>query len=446
MSDKIVTRFAPSPTGNLNIGGWRAGLFAYLFARHHGGKFILRIEDTDTERSKKEYEENILEALAWMKISIDETYRQSQHVSRHTEVLSELLERDAAYVSKEEPKEEGERSEVIRFRNPNKKITFEDHVHGSITFDTTELGDFVIAKSLTEPIFHFALVVDDWDEGVTHVIRGEDHISNTPRQILIQEAIGAPRPAYAHLPLILGKDRSKLSKRKGAKGITEYRDAGYLAEGILNYEAFLGWHPGGTEEIFSLPELIERFSLEKVQKSPAIFDEIKLDWFNREHILRLSPEEFLARAENFLTDATRSGLHEGGKLEALVPIMRERIQTFGELREMDETGEFEYFYRNPSYDVEKLPFKKEPDREATRRRLDQVKALLEKLPEETWTSERIKEAVWEYAESEGRGQVLWPVRYALSGREKSPDPFTIAGIIGKHETERRIAHASKLLA
>jgi glutamyl-tRNA synthetase len=439
----VITRFAPSPTGNLNIGGWRAGLFAYLFAKHEKGKFILRIEDTDTARSKKEFEDNILDSLKWMKIVPDQIYRQSEHAKRHEEVIKKLIAEDKAYVSKEEPKEEGERSEVIRFRNSGKKITFDDIVHGSITFDTTELGDFVIAKSLSEPIFHFALVVDDWDEGVTHVIRGEDHISNTPRQILIQEAIGAPRPAYAHLPLVLGKDRSKLSKRKGAKAITEYRELGYLPEALLNYDAFLGWHPGGTDEVFSLSELIERFTLDQVEKSPAIFDEVKLLWFNREHILKLTPEVFLSYAKIFLSPDTYKALDKSGHLAALVPIMRERIGTFAELTEMDTAGEFSYYIAEPQYEKESLVWKKNPDEAKTVERLRRISALLELVPEREWHDNRLKEILWPYAESEGRGEVLWPMRYALSGREKSPDPFIIAGIIGKDETQKRINHAVK---
>src|SRR3989344_8162249 len=219
-SPQIVTRFAPSPTGNLNIGGVRAGIFAYLFAKRHGGKFFVRIEDTDLARSKKEYEDNIFESLAWLGIEDDRRFRQSEHTKRHEEELKRLVESDMAYVSDEQGRQttndKQQRAQVIRFRNPNVALTFEDVIRGPITFDTTELGDFVIAKSFTEPLFHFAVVVDDWDEGGTHVVRGEDHISNTPRQILIQRSLGAPTPVYAHLPLVVGKAHAKLSKRRGA--------------------------------------------------------------------------------------------------------------------------------------------------------------------------------------------------------------------------------------
>lgn len=442
----VITRFAPSPTGNLNIGGVRSAIFAYLYAKHHGGKFLLRIEDTDKERSKKEFEENIIESLAWLNVTYDALFHQSEHLERHTSVLKKMLENNTAYISKETPTEPGGRTEVIRFRNPNRTVVFNDLVRGDISMDTSDLGDFVIAKSLEEPLFHLAVVVDDWDEGVTHVIRGEDHISNTPRQILLQEAIGAPTPIYAHLPLILGPDRSKLSKRKGAKSITGYRDMGYLPEAIFNYDAFLGWHPGGEEEIFNQKELIERFTLENVQKSGAIFDEVKLAWFNREHIARLSPESFIEYAKQFLSAETLKALTNANLLEKLVPIMRERIQNFAELREFDTQGEFFYYSNQPQYEPNKLLWKTETDPVKTVLRLKKTKELLSSITEDDWHERIIKEVLWPYAEVEGRGAVLWPLRYSLSGKDKSPDPFVIASIIGKDETIKRITKAIKHLA
>lgn len=442
----VITRFAPSPTGNLNIGGVRAAIFAYLYARHKKGKFLLRIEDTDKERSKNEYEENIIESLAWLNVSYDSLFHQSEHLERHTSVLKKMIENNTAYVSKEIPTEPGGRTEVIRFKNPNRVVVFNDIVRGDISMDTSDLGDFVIAKSLEEPLFHLAVVVDDWDEGVTHVIRGEDHISNTPRQILLQEAIGAPTPIYAHLPLILGPDRSKLSKRKGAKSITEYRDMGYLPEAIFNYDAFLGWHPGGEEEVFNQTELIERFTLENVQKSGAIFDEVKLAWFNREHIARLSPEAFIEYAKQFLSTETLEALTNANLLEKLVPIMRERIQNFAELRELDTQGEFSYYTTRPSYETEKLFWKTDTDPIKTSERLKKTQDILTSIPEDNWYETIVKETLWPYAEEAGRGAVLWPLRYSLSGRDKSPDPFVIASIIGKNETIQRISQAIKQLA
>ena len=206
MEEKVVVRMAPSPTGNFHIGTARTTLFNYLYAKKMGGKFVLRIEDTDKERSKKAFEDNILEGIKWLGLAYDEFYRQSEREDLYKDYVKRMIDAGSAYISKEEPKEEGQRTEVVRFKNPNKKIKFEDEIRGEVEFDTTELGDFVIAKSPEEPLYHLAVVVDDHEMGVTHVIRGEDHISNTPRQILIQEAIGAKRPVYAHLPLILAED------------------------------------------------------------------------------------------------------------------------------------------------------------------------------------------------------------------------------------------------
>lgn len=441
----VVTRFAPSPTGLLHVGNYRTAVFAYLFSRHEKGKFVLRIEDTDRKRSQAEYEDNILESLTWLHLDYDAMYRQSDHTKRHEEILQDLVKKDIAYLSKETPEGEGERSEVIRFRNPGKVVTFNDTVRGEVSMDTSDLGDFVIARSFTEPVFHFANVVDDWEEGVTHIIRGEDHISNTPRQILIQEAVGAPRPTYSHLPLVLAPDRSKLSKRKGARSLLEYRDLGYLPQALLNYLALLGWHPGTDEEIFTREELTQRFTLDQIQKAGAMFDEVKLKWFNREHLLRLTPEAFWEHAEEFLSEETVTMLDAKGLWKDVVEVMRERIQTLGDLSEMDKAGEFSYFYTEPTPQPQALLWKKNPDAVSTKERLTKVLELLQAVSEGDWTQESVRSAVFPYAEEEGRGEVLWPMRFALSGREKSPDPFVIAGIIGKDETEKRVKNAIEIL-
>jgi len=282
-SDKVIVRIAPSPTGPIHIGNIRTALFNYIFAKQNRGKCLLRIEDTDKERSKKEYEDNIIENLKWLGLETDsKIWHQSERLDVYKKYLNKLINEDKAYISQET---EGENREVVRFRNPNKKVTFDDLVRGEISFDTTELGDFIVAKNIDEPIYHLAVAVDDFESGVTHIIRGEDHISNTPRQILVQEAIGAPRPLYAHLPLILAKDRSKLSKRKHGESVSldYYREKGYLPEAILNYLALLGWNPGTEKEIFTLEELIKEFNIKKVNKAGARLDEKKLAWVNRKH-------------------------------------------------------------------------------------------------------------------------------------------------------------------
>src|SRR3989338_5424491 len=231
--EHVVTRFAPSPTGFLHVGAYRTAIFAYLHAHKHHGKFVLRIEDTDKERSQKAYEENILESLAWLDLKADTFVRQSENVGRHQAVLESLIASGNAYISKEEAKDgSGVVRELVRFKNPNTEVTFLDEIKGEVTMNTTDLGVFVLAKNTREPLFHLAVVVDDFDVGVTHVIRGEDHVTNTPRHILIQRAIGAPTPVYAHLPLVLGSDKLKLSKRRGALPISAYQTQGYLPEAI----------------------------------------------------------------------------------------------------------------------------------------------------------------------------------------------------------------------
>ena len=444
-TEQLITRFAPSPTGFLHIGNYRTAVFAYLAARHSEGTFILRIEDTDRARSKSEYADNIIETLEWLGLEYDYQHRQSEWVGEHETVLRLLVERGQAYVSKE-ANEAGVEREVIRFRNPNKEVTFTDIVRGPITMNTTDLGDFVIAKSFTEPLFHLVVVVDDALMGVNRIVRGEDHISNTPRQLLLYEALGATIPTYAHLPLVLAPDRSKLSKRNGAKALLDYRTEGYLPEALLNYLAMLGWHPGSDEEFFTKEHLIERFDIGQVQKSGAIFDETKLRWFNREHMGRIPDTLFAEEIKKWLSAELVSLLEEEGRFDALIPTLRERISTYGDIAAMEKEGDLQYFVMQPEYEKEKVLWHKEPDAVLTKKRLETLSGLLESIDEKKWDSASVKSAVWKFAEQEGKGSVLWPFRFALTGREKSPDPFEVAGILGRNETLSRITVAISKLA
>ncbi len=437
MAQKVVTRFAPSPTGLLHGGNYRTAVFAYLYAKKTGGEFIVRIEDTDRERSKKEYEDNILETLQWLDLKHDKFYRQSENAPRHQALLKDLIAKDLAYVSKEEPKEEGQRAEVIRFRNPKTTITFTDVIRGPITVDTTDLGDFVIARSETEPVFHFAVVVDDADEGVTHVVRGEDHISNTPRQILIMQALGLPILIYAHLPLVLGPDRSKLSKRRGAKALTQYREEGYLPEALINYLALLGWHPEGEQELFSVDELMQAFSLERIQKGSGIFDEIKLKWFNHEYLKKLSEAEFAQRLQEH---CKRLNLLIPGYFDKVVPLIKERAQTLGEAAEMLKS-EFDFLDTEPAPSKELLLKGAKAEAADVQKHLEKGIETLSGMTDESFTAESVKEAIFPYATEVGRSAVLWPMRVALSGKEKSPDPFTLAGLLGREKTLARLTQA-----
>ena len=438
-SGKIVTRFAPSPTGALHIGGARTALYNWLFARKNNGKFILRIEDTDKERSKKEYENGIIESLKWLGLEWDEFYRQSERGDIYKKYIEKLITNGFAYISDEI---EGDSKQVIRFKNPKKKIKFNDIVLGEIEFDTTDLGDFIIAKDTETPLYHLTVVIDDCQMGITHAIRGQEHISNTPRQILILEALGVPRPLYAHIPLILAPDRSKLSKRHGAVSTLEYRDLGYLPEALLNFIALIGWNPGGEKEVFNLKELIDEFKLERVQKAGAIFDTVKLDFINREHIKMLSEEEKLKEIIACLRRQAR--LPEAPKdiLQKISPLILERISKWGDIDEMLKTGELQYFWQTPKYSTEILTWKNQAPAEA-KKHLEQTAKFLESV--ENWDTEGIKSAVWDYAAAEGRGQVLWPLRVALSGRQKSPDPFMLASILGKKGTLERIGKAIFML-
>lgn len=436
---KVVTRFAPSPTGNLHSGSYRTAIFCYLYARKNNGEFVLRVEDTDKERSTKEYENNILESLEWLGLDYNRFYRQSEHMARHREVLKQLIAEDKAYISKEEAKDgSGVIKEIVRFRNPNIEVLFHDEVKGVVRMNTTDLGDFVIAKNINEPLYNFAVVVDDFDEGVTHVIRGEDHVSNTPRQILIQRAIGAPEVVYAHLPLVLGLDKQKLSKRKGALAMTEYRDLGYLPEALLNTVAMVGWNPGTEQELFTKQELIEAFDLTKVQKSPAAFNPEKLDWFNREYIKKLSSEEFWKHTASWLPRNVVDTEANAEVLKKIEHLIRDRIAKFSDVKTLFDEGEFEYFFKEPVINPEILTWKDDSLQNAKKH----LKAILDRLAplgEDVWNYMRIKEAIMPYAEAEGKGNVLWPFRVALSGREKSPDPFELASILGKEKTIQRIA-------
>lgn len=445
---QIVTRFAPSPTGLFHVGGIRSALYNYLYARKHNGKFILRCEDTDPVRSKKEYEQYFLDLFEWLGLEYDEYYRQSERTEIYKKYLLKLIAEDKAYISKEEPKEEGQRSEVIRFRNPNKTVTFHDEVLGDISFDTTELGDFVIARELESPLYHFTVVVDDFEMGITHIIRGQEHVPNTPRQILIQEAIRAPRPIYAHASIILNAERAKLSKRDPlVRPALEYRNDGYLPGAMLNFMALLGWNPGTDQEIFSREELISNFSLERMQKPGAVFNPEKLEWVNKEHIKRLSTEEQLAFVEQFIPEEIKNlpGYSRDVLARAQGSLI-DHINYFGQLAEMAGKGEVGYFFADPVYPKEALFWKDDKSVESTRGHLDTVLNILRELDSEKFSAEHIKSFIWDYATEKGRGNVLWPMRFALSGLQKSPDPFMLAYILGKETTIRRIENAIKTLS
>lgn len=445
-SKKIITRFAPSPTGYLTLGNYRTAIFNFLFTKQNGGNFILRIEDTDKKRSEKKYEDDILESFKWLDLKYDKLYRQSDRGEIYEKYLNKLLKEEKAYTSTEVSKESGEKIDLIRFKNPNKKVTFTDIVRGEVSFDTEELGDFIIAKNIKEPLYHLAVVIDDFEMEITHIIRGEDHISNTARQILIQESIGAQRPEYAHLPLILASDRSKLSKRNGAISIKECREKGFLPQAVINYLTLLGWHPEDDREIFNLKELLEKFKLEKVQKGGAVFDEKKFKWINKEHLKMLPEEEIIKMIKEKIVKTDKQTLWdaEDDKFKKILKIIIEKVDTLGEIKEAIESDEFDYFWIKPDLNKELINWKNE-SLEKTVYNIERLIELIKNIQESKFDKDLIKESIWDFAEKEGRGSVLWPMRYSLTGKEKSPDPFTVAEIVGKDETLNRLNMSLKLL-
>jgi glutamyl-tRNA synthetase len=439
----IITRIPPSPTGHPNIATSRTALFNYLFARHNRGSVVFRSEDTDRARSKKEYEDEIIEALTWLGLTWDSFSRQSEHSQRYQELLERIVREGKAYISAEPSREDPLQTiEVVRLRNPGTRITFTDLIRGDITFDTHDLGDFVIARSMTDALYHFAVVVDDMDSNITHVIRGEDHISNTPRHILIQEALGAPRPAYAHIPLILDEKRAKMSKRTGATSVLDYRDEGILPEALVNYFALLGWNPGNDREVFSLAELVQEFTLEKVQKSGASWNREKLLSVNQHWIRTLSDDDFIARGDLAANDQ--------GRLRRAVPLLKERSHTFSEARAM-LAGELSCLFAAPVLDRQLLEAKEIAGATGTTKStLETLLAAVKALPEDI-SAQTVKETIMPIADAQeakgkgGRGAALWPLRYALSGAERSPDPFTLLSILGTRESISRIEKAIAIL-
>ncbi len=469
MSEKtnnIVVRFPPSPTGEIHIGNVRTLLFNYFFARKNNGKIVFRFEDTDKERSKKEYEQPMLDALHDLGLSWDEgPYRQSERTDIYKKYLHLLVENNLAYEDADNAQGTGK---IVRLKNIEREIVWNDLVKGEIKINThtfkerdedgnftgENAADIIIARSIDDPIYHFTVVVDDWLMGITHVIRGDDHITSTPRQIMILEALqqldqSVIIPQYAHLPTIIGEDKKKLSKRNGNTSLQKYLDAGYLKETLVNYLAFLGWNPGGEREFFTIEELVQEFSLEKCQKSPAQFDVVKLNNINKHYLGKLSDEDFFAGVFNLLPDEYKKmeekDLHKFKKI--VLKVYRERVSRFQEVTDADANGENNMFFESSyikdleSFDLNKICFKNKEGQQSLEEAKSNLKLVYEKIEiisEENWNIENLKKEIWDWSATVGRGQILHPLRMIMSLKEKSPDPFTIMEIIGKQESLRRI--------
>ena len=459
----VRTRFPPSPTGWLHVGNARALLFNYIWSRKHNGEVVLRIEDTDRERSRKEFEDDIIEELKWLGLTWDEFYRQSDRLDIHTAYLQKLLDSGKAFycahtkeeleaehneqvVQKAVPRHicahrnEGREAGIIRLRNDTTgPLSFADMIRGNISFEAELLGDISIARELNSPLYNFVVVVDDAEMRISHIIRGEDHIPNTPKQMLVQQALGFSVPAYAHMPLLLGSDRSKLSKRHGNTAVRDYREAGYLPEALLNFLALLGWNPGTNQELYTLEELIQEFSLEKVQKSGAIFNEEKLDWINHVYIQKLPPEELAAKLVPFLEQAGK--LVPPEILQRIIRVEALRITKLADIRE-----HVSLYIETPSYDPALLQWKGAQDDTEITTHLGEVRKILCDIPEEAFLGvDTLEKALMPYAATQGKGNVLWPLRVALSGRDKSPGPFELIYVLGREETLQRIDKALLLI-
>ncbi len=407
---------------------------------------MLRMEDTDKERSKSEYEEDIYDSLKWLGFTHDgPILKQSERTEIYKNKIQELISLGSAYISQET---EGENREVVRFRNPGGKIKFTDLIRGEVEIDVSDLKDFIIAKNINEPVYHLAVVIDDLECGVTHIIRGEDHISNTPRQILILEALGGKRPIYAHLPLVLAEDKTKLSKRKhGAMvSLRYYRDLGYERDAILNFVAMIGWNPGTDQEVFSLEELIQTFDLSKVQKKGGVFNVEKLNWLNREHILKQSTEEKFS-IFNFQFSKTKWRDNPKSKnkefMHKLMQILLDRIHRWGEVSELLEAGDYDYLFESPILDIEKICWKGQ-SKDSAKEKLQKVLEIIQNPLSSQ--EEGVGDEIIKLAEQEGKGETLWPLRYALSGREKSPDPISLIKILGPEEVTNRVLKAIEKLS
>ncbi len=458
---KIRTRFAPSPTGHLHIGGARTALFNWLFARKNQGTFLLRIEDTDVERSTMESVQGILDGLKWLGLIWDEgPYYQSQRLELYQQHVQQLLQAGKAYRCYCTPEElEAKRKQAlqegkplrydgkcrelkeepvgkpfaVRFKAPQTgRILIQDLIRGPITYEVAELDDLIIQRSDGMPTYNFCVVVDDVTMEITHVIRGDDHLNNTPRQILLYEAFGYPRPQFAHVPMILGPDKTRLSKRHGATSVLAYREMGYLPQALVNYLVRLGWSYG-DQEIFSVPELIEKFSLENVGKAPAVFNPEKLLWLNHHYIKTTEPAELAKLLIPFL-EKKGFKVEEGLWLTRVVQTLQERSKT---LVEMADRAEF-YFQEMITYQekvVQKF-FKKET--------VEVLQELIQDLEQlESFEEKELEKIFRNLIDRKGLklADIAQPVRIALTGGTASPGLFEIMAILGKERVLKRIKQA-----
>lgn len=464
------TRFAPSPTGYLHVGGARTALYSWLYAQKQQGKFVLRIEDTDRERSTDESVQAIMDGMSWLNLTHDEgPIFQTQRFDRYAQVKEQLLAEGKAYrcyCSKErlEALREQQQAEknnigydghcrglsaeeqdltndhVIRFKNPlDGAVVFDDLIKGSISVNNTELDDLIIARTDGTPTYNFTVVVDDLDMEISHVIRGDDHVNNTPRQINMMQALGQEVPKFAHVPMILGDDGKRLSKRHGAVGVMQYRDDGYLPQALLNYLVRLGWSHG-DQEVFSVEEMIEHFDIADVNRAPSAFNTDKLNWLNQHYIKEL-PVEDVAKHLQWHIDQQSIDLSAGPAITDLIPVMADRVKTLKELAQS-----VSYFYQDfEGFDAKAA---KKHLRPVAKGPLESAKAKLEAIDANDWKAETLQQLINDTAEELeiGMGKIGMPLRVAVTGSGMSPDLGITLELIGRERVLARIEQALSFIA
>ena len=467
--NKPIVRFAPSPTGYLHIGGARTALFNWLYAKKNGGTFLLRIEDTDLERSKAEYIDQITDALDWLGFDWDDNVvLQSKNKSRHEEVVNQMVQAGTAYrcfLSKEEldalRKESEKRKELfrvpktyrdysldqqqalidegkaftVRLKIPDGITEFSDLVYGTIKVDNKELDDFIIARSDGSPTYNFVVAIDDSDMNISHIIRGDDHLANTPKQILVYKALGLAIPIFAHLPMILGADKKRLSKRHAATNVQEYKEKGFTPTAIINYLSLLGWNPDSDQEIFNINELISAFNFNQVQKKPATFDEKKLLWVSGQQMARMETSAAVKEIESL---DSNWGINQDNKYKNdVIALVKDRSKTLNDLIEISDV----FFKETISYDQDMS--QKILDDSA----IQVVKDLHEALNiEDNWRKDAL-ESIFDNLMTQhelGLGKLIKPVRFALTGLGYGPGIFDMMFLLGKDRCLNRLSEAAKL--
>ncbi len=436
LSSNVKVRFAPSPTGYLHIGGARTALFNWLFARHNKGIFLLRIEDTDQQRSTEEATHAILDSMKWLGLDWDEgPHFQSQRLSIYKQYAEKLVAHGKAFYDTDE-----EGRKAIRFKMQDGVTEINDLIHGAITFDASLIEDFVILKADGFPTYNFACVVDDAEMGITHIIRGDDHISNTPKQIALYNAFGFKMPEFAHIPMILGEDGSRLSKRHGATSVTEYRDKGYLPHALVNFLALLGWSPGNDQEIISIQEMIEKFTLKRVNKTSAQFNNTKLDWMNGQYIKNTPIEHLTTEVKVFFEKAGIDLTKISAEwLSSLVTLYHERFKTFQDL--LNQTT----FFFTDTIEYDPAAVDKFLKKEGICELLKDVHSAISLI--DNFDKKHLEDSLRALTTRVGVGfsKLAQPMRVAITGKSVSAGIFETMELLGKERTLNRLDYSTKHL-